>query len=42
MIPTDDEKLVLYHWLSEFSESSAFDSLGDAEKRVLWDLEASL
>lgn len=42
LIPTDDKKLVLYHWLSSFSESDAFDSLGDAEKRVLWDLEASL
>lgn len=37
-----DQTLVFFDWLSRFTESDAFDSLSDAERRVLWDMEATL
>ena len=39
---SDDQALVFFDWLSRFTESNAFDALPEHERRVLWDLEASL
>lgn len=39
---SDDQALVFFDWLSRFTEVEAFDILPEHERRVLWDLEASL
>ena len=38
----NDAVLVFFDWLSRFTESAQFDSLSDAERRAMWDIEASL
>ena len=38
----NDAVLVFFDWLSRFTESAQFDSLSDAERRAMWDMEASL
>jgi hypothetical protein len=37
-----DAVLVFFDWLARFNSSRDFEKLGTAERRVLWDLEATL
>ena len=42
LFENSDVSLVFFNWLSAFTESDEFDGLTDAEKRVMWDMEATL
>ena len=42
MFDDNDAALVFFDWLSRFTESDQFEGLSRAERRVFWDLEATL
>lgn len=39
---TNEEALVLLHWLSKFNNEDNYNFKDKSEKRVLWDLESVL
>ncbi len=39
---TQDEALVLFHWIKNFNEKENNEFEDQSEERVLWDIESSL